>query len=77
MGYFIIFILLSSLSLVYIKLADKFNIIDKPNHRSSHTTPTIRGGGILFWLAMVIYFFTSGFQYPYFTIGVSLIAEYG
>ncbi len=72
--YLIIFIVLSLLSIVYIKLADKFNIIDKPNHRSSHTTPTIRGGGILFWLAIIIYFIASDFQYPYFVLGVSLIA---
>jgi len=62
------------LSVVYLKLADKFNIIDKPNHRSSHTISTIRGGGILFWLAIIIYFIVSGFQYPYFVIGISLIA---
>ncbi|WP_170246011.1 MraY family glycosyltransferase [Tenacibaculum adriaticum] len=63
-----------TISLIYLKIADKFNIIDKPNHRSSHTTPTIRGGGILFFLAILIYFILSGFQYPYFVIGVSLIA---
>lgn len=74
--YLIIFIALLILSLIYIKLADKFNIIDKPNHRSSHTSPTIRGGGILFLLAIWLYFFTSNFQfqYTYFVIGVSLIA---
>jgi len=74
MNYLIIFILLSLLSLAYLKLADKFNIIDKPNHRSSHTTPTIRGGGTLFYFGILIYFITSGFQYPYFFIGVTLIA---
>jgi len=42
--------------LFYFKLADKFNIIDKPNERSSHNYITIRGGGIVFWLAGVIYF---------------------
>lgn len=73
-NYLIIFISLIILSIIYLKLADKFNIIDKPNHRSSHTTPTIRGGGILFLLAILLYFFASNFQYPYFVIGVSLIA---
>ncbi|TYP97353.1 UDP-N-acetylmuramyl pentapeptide phosphotransferase/UDP-N-acetylglucosamine-1-phosphate transferase [Tenacibaculum adriaticum] len=72
--YLKIFILTLTISLIYLKIADKFNIIDKPNHRSSHTTPTIRGGGILFFLAILIYFILSGFQYPYFVIGVSLIA---
>lgn len=73
-NYLIVLVLLSFLSVIYIKLADKFNIIDKPNHRSSHTTPTIRGGGILFLLGILIYFVISDFRYPYFVIGVSLIA---
>ncbi|PQJ21087.1 glycosyltransferase family 4 protein [Tenacibaculum sp. SG-28] len=70
----IITIVLYSSSVLYIRFADKYNIIDKPNHRSSHTIPTIRGGGILFYVAILLYFFISGFQYPYFVLGVSLIA---
>lgn len=38
----------------YIRLADKYNIIDKPNERSSHSNITIRGGGIIFLLAAVV-----------------------
>lgn len=74
MNYIIVFLVLTFLSIIYLKLADKLNIIDKPNHRSSHTSPTIRGGGILFFLAILIFFVSSGFQYPYFVLGVSLIA---
>lgn len=62
------------LSIVYLKLAERFNIIDKPNHRSSHVTPTIRGGGVLFYIAILIFYVTSGYQYSYFVLGVSLIA---
>ncbi len=40
--------------LIYFRIADKYNIIDKPNERSSHTELTIRGGGILFLLAIII-----------------------
>lgn len=32
----------------YLKIAPQYNIIDKPNQRSSHTKPTIRGAGIVF-----------------------------
>jgi UDP-N-acetylmuramyl pentapeptide phosphotransferase/UDP-N-acetylglucosamine-1-phosphate transferase len=56
-----------------VKIAKKYAIIDKPNHRSSHTTPTIRGGGILFLVAVWIFFFMSGFEYPLFCLGVTLI----
>lgn len=74
MKYFIITIILILSSIIYLKIADKLNIIDKPNHRSSHTTSTIRGGGILFYIAVLINFIISGFQYPYFVVGISLIA---
>jgi len=43
--------------LLYFKIANKYNIIDKPNQRSSHNYITIRGGGIVFWLAGVLYTF--------------------
>lgn len=57
----------------YFRIADHYNIIDKPNSRSSHTEITIRGGGIIFWVAAIIYFVYSGFNYPYFFIGLTLV----
>lgn len=62
------------LSFLYYFIADKFNIIDKPNHRSSHTKPIIRGGGIVFLFGLLIYFFAHEFTYPYFVLGTVLIA---
>lgn len=53
--YVIIFVLLLVAELVYFKIADKFNIIDKPNQRSSHSTIVLRGGGIIFSFAMVVW----------------------
>lgn len=74
MTYFIIFILLFVLELAYFKIADKYNIIDKPNERSSHQTITLRGGGIIFYLGAVIWWIFSNFSYPYFFIGLSIIS---
>ena len=51
--YIIIAIILLAAELVYFKIADKCNIIDKPNERSSHSTIVLRGGGIIFSLSMV------------------------
>lgn len=51
--YLIIVALLLAAELVYFKIADHFNIIDKPNERSSHSTIVLRGGGIIFTLSMV------------------------
>ena len=53
--YVIIFVLLLLAELVYFKIADKFNIIDKPNQRSSHSTIVLRGGGVIFALSMIVW----------------------
>ena len=53
MIYLIILALLLSMELVYFRIADKFNIIDKPNERSSHSSIVLRGGGIIFSLSMI------------------------
>ncbi len=66
------------LELAYFKIADYFNIIDKPNLRSSHTVQTIRGGGIIFPLSVI----AAGIafeqlrtqEYIYFTSGLILIS---
>jgi len=72
--YSLIAIILFLVQLFYFKLADKFNIIDKPNERSSHTKVTLRGGGIIFYIAVLLFFILSNFQYPWFFIGITLIA---
>ncbi|WP_321281292.1 glycosyltransferase family 4 protein [Marinifilum fragile] len=58
---------------IYFKIADHFNIIDKPNERSSHTSITLRGGGIIFFFGALSFFIYSGFQYSWFFLGLSLI----
>lgn len=55
MQYLFIIIVLFALELLYFKIADKFNIIDKPNHRSAHTQITLRGGGIIFPLTFILF----------------------
>ncbi len=75
MTYIIVFIVLIVLELLYFKLADRFNIIDKPNERSSHTTVTLRGGGIIFYFGALIFFILSGFQYPWFFLGLTLMTS--
>lgn len=67
-------LLLLLISYVYILIAERFNIVDKPNHRSSHIQTTIRGGGVLFLAALVLFYVCNGFQYTYFVIGTFLIA---
>ncbi|WP_270089171.1 UDP-GlcNAc--UDP-phosphate GlcNAc-1-phosphate transferase [Sphingobacterium sp. SYP-B4668] len=73
MIYLVVFIVLFVAELAYFRVADRFNIIDKPNERSSHTAITLRGGGIIFYLGALAYFILSGFQYPYFFLGLTLM----
>jgi UDP-N-acetylmuramyl pentapeptide phosphotransferase/UDP-N-acetylglucosamine-1-phosphate transferase len=60
--------------LIFFSIADHFNIIDKPNQRSSHTRVVLRGGGIIFTIALWIWSFVYGFQYPWMLAGVTLAA---
>lgn len=73
MIYLLVFASLFLLELFYFRLADRFNIIDKPNERSSHTIITLRGGGVIFYMGALIYFLISGFQYSWFFLGLTLM----
>ena len=64
--YAIIAAILLIAELVYFKIADHFNIIDKPNERSSHTTIVLRGGGVIFAISMLVWFRWQMFQDPSF-----------
>ena len=51
MIYLILVPLFFLVMVLYIRIADHYNIIDHPNERSSHSKITIRGGGIIFIFA--------------------------
>ena len=78
--YLIIAVLLLAAELIYFRIADKCNIIDKPNERSSHTTIVLRGGGIIFTLSMIAWAVLMVMQgkgiVPYlsFLVGLIMIA---
>ncbi len=72
--YLIIFFLLLFAELIYFRIADKCNIIDKPNERSSHSTIVLRGGGIIFLIDVWVWCIFFGFQYIWFLAGLTLVA---
>lgn len=74
MEYTILAILLMITMLLYFKVADHFNIIDKPNQRSSHTEITLRGGGIIFWFAALLYFVQNVPNNYFFFTGITLVS---
>lgn len=80
--YLIIVVALIVAELIYFKVADKCNIIDKPNERSSHSSIVLRGGGIIFLIGVLVWAvavlcggFGDGHQiYPWFLLAVALAA---
>lgn len=73
MYYFLILVLLFLAELFYFRIANRLNIIDKPNERSSHTRITLRGGGIIFYFGALAYFLTNHFEYPWFMLALTLV----
>lgn len=73
--YLIVFVLMLTAELLYIRVADRFNIIDKPNKRSSHNYTTIRGGGIIWCVAALLFMlFHLSRASIWFFIGIMLIS---
>lgn len=72
--YILIFVLLVVIELIYFHIANRFNIIDKPNERSSHSTIVLRGGGIIYLIGAWIWSAFFGFQYPWWLMGLTLVA---
>ena len=73
MTYIALLILFIGIELIYFKIADYYNIIDKPNNRSSHTSITLRGGGIIFPIAILVAFLLEYVSWEV-TVAVILVA---
>ena len=74
MEYIGIVLILFLLEVLYFKVADRYNIVDKPNHRSAHTEITLRGGGIIFWFAALLYFAQHVQNNYFFFTGITLVS---
>lgn len=80
--YLIIAVILMAAELVYFRIADRCNIIDKPNQRSSHSAIVLRGGGIIFLIGIMVWAVAvlgGGFGeyhqvYPWFLLAMTLAA---
>lgn len=57
MQYIILTLILLIGITIYFQIANYYNIIDKPNERSSHTSVTLRGGGVVYWMAASVFLF--------------------
>ncbi|MFC3415181.1 MraY family glycosyltransferase [Algoriphagus hitonicola] len=73
--YLVVFCILTIVSIIYYGFAKSLGIVDKPNHRSSHTRVTVRGGGIIFPIAALLWFLIFDFQHALMILGLVLIAS--
>lgn len=62
------------LEVLYLLVAKKLGVVDRPHHQSSHTGVIVRGGGIIFYVAFLTWFFMSGMQFPMIVVGLSILA---
>jgi UDP-N-acetylmuramyl pentapeptide phosphotransferase/UDP-N-acetylglucosamine-1-phosphate transferase len=74
LSYTIIFLVLLLVGLIYFRLANRFGIVDKPNLRSSHNKVTVRGGGILFPVAVIFWWINSDFLNTWMVLGIIWIS---
>lgn len=72
--YGVICLILLFLELAYFRIADRFDIVDRPNKRSSHSITVIRGGGIIFMLGLWVWAAFFGLHYLWFLLAVTLVA---
>lgn len=69
----LIFILLA-FEYAYFILAKRLRIVDRPHHQSSHTGIIVRGGGILFYAAFVLWSLSHGLRWGGGLIGLTILA---
>ncbi len=78
LNYIIISFLLLTLTYAYYIYAIKTKILDTPSARSSHSIPTVRGGGIVFFMAVLLYFIRQfNIDYPFFLSGFIILSIIG
>ncbi len=75
--YIIFFVALVVLELLYFRVARYYCILDHPNNRSLHEKPTIRGGGIIFYLSAALFFAITIRPSYYFIVALTLVSLVG
>ena len=68
------FSILLIFQLIFYIVAKKYNIVDRPNQRSSHHRQTVIGAGIVFPFAFFLWLSFYGLSFHYFVIGLILIS---
>lgn len=72
-AYLIIAVILVAVELCYFRVAERFQIVDSPKSRSSHSKAVLRGGGIVFLFGIILFVCFFGVQYVWFLLGLLLV----
>ena len=74
LGYYIVlFVILLAFEYAYYLLAKKLRIVDRPHHQSSHRGIVVRGGGIVFYVAYLLWSIVNGFSWYGGLIGLTIL----
>lgn len=74
MEYVLAGVILLLLEMAYLKAAVKLKIFDVPHRQSSHTGIVVRGGGIIFYLAFLLWTLVYGIPGDGSLIGLTILA---
>lgn len=67
-------LILVALEVIYFFVARHFQIVDRPNERSSHSKATLLGAGVIFYFAVLVYSLFHAVAFPRFLMGATLLA---
>ena len=74
MIYLTLFIVLLTFEYAYYSSAMRLGILDRPHHQSSHKGTVVRGGGIVFYVAYLLWSITHDFSWHGGLIGLTIIS---
>lgn len=74
MEYVGIAVVLLTIEFAYLKIAKSLKIVDLPHHQSSHRGWVIRGGGIVFYVAFLLWSVMHGYRWGGGLLGLTILA---
>lgn len=74
-GYFLaVFLAFLAFEYAYVIIAKRMRIVDRPHHQSSHRGVVVRGGGVVFYLAYLLWSISNGWSWYGALIGLTILA---
>lgn len=72
-NYIVLFVVLLAFEYAYYLLAKRLRIVDRPHHQSSHKGVVVRGGGIVFYAAYLLWSVMHGFAWHGGLVGLTIL----